>query len=61
MTITTWRKSSRSGGGNACVEVSSPVALALRDSKNPDSSPLNVEPACWAPFLAALKAGTFDR
>lgn len=31
---TTWRKSSRSGSGNACVEIRDDL-LALRDSKNP--------------------------
>ena len=61
MTITTWRKSSRSGGGNACVEVALLDAPAIRDSKNPADGRLNVEPACWAPFLTALKAGKFDR
>jgi len=61
LTITTWRRSSRSGGGNNCVEIALRDAPAVRDSKNPEDGPLNVEPACWAPFLAALKAGKFDR
>lgn len=61
MTTTTWRKSSRSGGGNNCVEVATPGSPALRDSKNPTQGPLTVEPACWPPFLAALKAGKLDR
>jgi uncharacterized protein DUF397 len=61
MTITTWRKSSRSGGGNACVEVALRDAPAIRDSKGPAEGHLNIEPICWGPFLAALKAGKLDR
>jgi hypothetical protein len=61
LTITTWRKSSHSGGGNACVEVALRDVSVIRDSKSPDDGPLNVEPACWGPFIAALKAGMFDR
>jgi len=61
LTITTWRRSTRSGGGNNCVEIALHEEPAIRDSKNPAQGQLNVEPACWAPFLAALKAGMFDR
>jgi hypothetical protein len=61
LTITTWRRSSRSGGGNNCVEVAVHDAPAIRDSKSLAEGQLNVEPACWPPFLAALKAGKFDR
>lgn len=32
---THWRKSSRSGSGNACLEIRNDLH-ALRDSKNPD-------------------------
>lgn len=31
---TSWRKSSRSGSGNACVEIRNDLC-AVRDSKNP--------------------------
>lgn len=34
---------------------------AIRDSKRPADGHLMVEPACWEPFLAALKAGRFVR
>lgn len=56
-----WRRSSQSGGGNNCVEVALAAPTTVRDSKNPTGANLNVVPACWAPFLAALKAGRFDR
>jgi hypothetical protein len=58
---TTWRRSSRSGGGNNCIEVAFRDEPVIRDSKNPADGHLNVEPTCWAPFLTALKAGRFDR
>lgn len=48
----TWRKSSRSGGNGACVEVTyaGPHA-ATRDSKNP-AGPVLVFPAShWQSFL----------
>ena len=59
--ITTWRKSTHSGGGNSCVEVALREVPAIRDSKRPDHPHLAMAPACWVPFLAALKAGHFDR
>jgi uncharacterized protein DUF397 len=55
-----WRKSSRSGGnGGQCVEVAQnlPAIVAVRDSKNPGSTPLVVTNAAWAVFLAAIKRG----
>ncbi len=38
---TTWRKSRRSGSGNACVEVRNDLH-AVRDSKNPGGPVLHV-------------------
>ncbi|MBB4969198.1 DUF397 domain-containing protein [Saccharothrix violaceirubra] len=52
-----WRKSSRSTGGtNAnCVEVA-PVGpvVAVRDSKNPQGTPLAFPAVQWAFFLERL-------
>jgi hypothetical protein len=52
-----WRKSSRSGNGtnDNCVEVAfvNP-AIAVRDSKSPNSGALVVPAASWAGFLADL-------
>jgi hypothetical protein len=38
---TRWRKSSRSGSGNACVEIRDDLN-AVRDSKNPGGAVLTV-------------------
>jgi Domain of unknown function (DUF397) len=51
-----WRKSTRSSSQTNCVEVSN--LGALRDSKNPAGPALSVD---LVGFLAAVKAGRFDR
>lgn len=54
----TWRKSSHSGGGNDCVEISTvDVGTAVRDSKNPDGPRLSFGGAGWATFLGRARAG----
>ncbi|HVK22989.1 MAG TPA: DUF397 domain-containing protein [Actinokineospora sp.] len=51
-----WRKSSRSGAGNDCVElVVRRSGAALRDSKNAGHGHLAFAEG-WAAFLAAVKA-----
>ena len=51
-----WRKSSRSTGGNDCVEVAQAGASCLiRDSKNPDGARLAVRPQAWAAFIRGIK------
>ena len=53
-----WRKSSRSTGGNDCVEVAQAGASCLiRDSKNPDGARLAVGPQAWAAFICDIKHG----
>ncbi|MER7080380.1 protein of unknown function [Saccharopolyspora kobensis] len=55
-----WKKSSRSGQANACVEVASnvPGRALVRDSKLGGSSPtLNVTASAFADFVAAIKSG----
>lgn len=52
-----WRKSSHSSGqGGECVEVAglAPV-IAVRDSKNPDRTPLVFSRSEWAAFSAWVK------
>jgi hypothetical protein len=55
----TWRKSSYSGsGGGDCAEVAStPGAVLVRDSKNPDGPRLVFGPQAWQKFAALVKAG----
>jgi Domain of unknown function (DUF397) len=58
-----WRKSSFSGGnGGACVEVARnlPGAVAVRDSKDPNSAVLIFTPEGWRTFIAGVQDGTFD-
>jgi hypothetical protein len=54
-----WRKSSYSGdnGGN-CVEVGTAgLAVAVRDSKDPDGPLLAFAPDEWKAFAEQVKAG----
>ncbi|MFL6142432.1 MAG: DUF397 domain-containing protein [Labedaea sp.] len=53
---TGWRKSSRSGAGNDCVElVVAGSGAAVRDSKNPEVGHLSFADAGWQAFLGVLK------
>jgi hypothetical protein len=46
-----WRTSSRSGGGNECVEVApTRDGCLVRDSKQPDGTRLAVGRQAWAAF-----------
>lgn len=55
-----WRKSSRSTGGNDCVEVAQTTASCLiRDSKNPHGARLAVRPQAWAAFIHDIKRGAY--
>jgi Domain of unknown function (DUF397) len=55
-----WRKSTRSSGDGACVEVAALTsATAVRDSKDPAGPVFTVTPAQWATFTAALRVGEF--
>lgn len=62
LTHAVWRKSSRSGGGNECVEVAhlADGDRAIRDSKHPTGPALRCSPAAWAGFTAGVRSGQFD-
>jgi environmental stress-induced protein Ves len=56
-----WRKSSRSNGGGACVEIAVlPEAAAVRDSKNLSAGALVLDTDAWTSFRAAVKQGELD-
>lgn len=56
-----WRKSSRSGGGNDCVElVVAGSGAAVRDSKNTATGHLAFAASRWHAFLGVIKEGRLD-
>ena len=61
LTRTAWRKSSRSGGAQNCVEVGGelPSLIGVRDSKDPDGPTLAFTPREWRTFIAGMNSGQF--
>lgn len=60
-TPASWRKSSYSVNGTACVELADATdGVLLRDSKNPGQGHLTFTRAELAAFIAGCKAGEFD-
>lgn len=58
LTAAQWRKSSRSGAGNDCVElVVARIGTAVRDSKSPDTGHLAFGGGGWHAFLGVVKEG----
>lgn len=61
MTTTTWFKSSYSGNGGNCIEVSPdlPTTVPVRDSKDPHGPTLVFPSSSFAAFVAGIKASEF--
>ena len=61
LTGANWRKSSRSGAGNDCVElVVARIGAAVRDSKNPEAGHIALVDTGWNAFMGVLKEGRLD-
>lgn len=70
--FTNWRKSTRSSGGDNCVEVATATTgtagtsgaervIGVRDSKQRGRGPvLEFTPAEWRAFVEGVKGGEFD-
>jgi len=55
----TWRKSSRSGGGDNCVEIARLDArVGVRDSKDPLGPAFVFGTRAWSAFLTEVRTGT---
>ncbi|MFD8086325.1 DUF397 domain-containing protein [Kitasatospora sp. NPDC059722] len=56
-----WRKSTFSGQGGDCVEVTSdfPGLLPVHDSKDPQGPALTFRTEAWRSFVSAVQAGEF--
>jgi hypothetical protein len=62
-TFNHWRKTSRSSGGDNCVEIASGAdgGIGVRDSKQGGTGPvLEFSAGEWAVFLHGTKTGEFD-
>lgn len=61
LTGAVWRKSSRSGAGNDCVElVVARIGAAVRDSKNPEAGHVAFADNGWSAFMGVVKDGRLD-
>ncbi len=57
-----WKKSTASGTSGDCVELRTADGLVeVRDSKNPTGPILAFGPDAHRRFIAAIKAGEFDK
>ncbi|MGW0826990.1 DUF397 domain-containing protein [Streptomyces sp. NPDC002845] len=50
-----WKKSTYSPDASNCVEIATtPAAIHIRDSKNPPSPHVTLQPTAWTDFLSDL-------
>ncbi|WP_433213218.1 DUF397 domain-containing protein [Dactylosporangium sp. CS-047395] len=54
-----WRKARRSSGNGQCVEVATPGAVQVRDSKDPDGPVLTFAAADWTAFISDVQQGRY--
>ncbi|WP_163512675.1 DUF397 domain-containing protein [Fodinicola acaciae] len=55
LSVSQWRKSTRSGSSSDCVEVGQgEQVIGVRDSKNPTAGTLAVAASAWSAFLTML-------
>jgi Domain of unknown function (DUF397) len=54
-----WQKSSRSGAGNACIEIAvlADGSRAIRDSKDQSGPVLVLDPTAWTAFTSRIRTG----
>ncbi|GII76866.1 hypothetical protein Sru01_18480 [Sphaerisporangium rufum] len=56
-----WRKSRRSGGNGACVEMAAVGdVIAVRDSKNAEGPVMVLALSGWRAFVGGVRAGAFE-
>ena len=62
LTGAVWRKSTRSSGGDNCVEVATNLdgVVPVRDTKDRDGGTLAFGPEAWTAFVDGVKDGEFD-
>ncbi|MDG4764199.1 DUF397 domain-containing protein [Solwaraspora sp. WMMD406] len=60
--FTNWRKSSRSGGGDNCIEVAFALdgTLGMRDSKDRTGPVLGFTRGEWTAFTGGIRESDFD-
>jgi Domain of unknown function (DUF397) len=61
LSLMRWKKSSRSGAGNNCIELANLGGdRAVRDSKDPTGPTLRFTTAAWSAFTTGIRTGEFD-
>ena len=61
LNLAAWKKSSRSVDQGNCVEVANlDGGRAVRDTKNPTGTVLQLSTTAWSAFTTAIQDGQFD-